>query len=192
MEAQQLLLDAARILQYEAKLTEVTDPFAGSYYIESLTDKIEEDSWKIINTVDAMGGVVAAIENGYIHSEMAKSAYQNQREVDSGERVVVGMNSFLGEDELEVIPPRMVPHPYDPVKRQEAEERQIANLAKIKKERDDQEVEKCLRHLKEAAMDENTNHLPALIEAVKSYATVGEMCNVFREVFGEYRAYGSI
>jgi methylmalonyl-CoA mutase N-terminal domain/subunit len=165
---------------------------AGSYYIESLTDKVEEDTWKIISTIDAMGGVVAAIENGYIQSEMAKSAYQSQWELDTGERIVVGLNAFLGEDELEVIPPRMVPHPYDPIKRQEAEERQIANLAKVKKERDNQQVTSCLRRLKEAAQDENANHLPALIEAVNSYATVGEMCNVFREVFGEYRAYGSI
>jgi methylmalonyl-CoA mutase N-terminal domain/subunit len=192
LEAQQLLLDAARILQYEAKLTEVTDPFAGSYYVESLTDQTEEDTWKIINTIDAMGGAVAAIENGYIQSEMAKSAYQSQRELDTGERIVVGLNAFLGEDELEVIPPRMVPHPYDPVKRAEAEERQLANLAKVKNERDNQQVARCLSRLKEAAQDEGANHLPALIEAVNSYATVGEMCNVFREVFGEHRAYGSI
>lgn len=192
LEAQQLNLDAARILQYEARLTEVTDPFAGSYYIESLTDKIEEEAWKIVDTIDAMGGAVAAIENGYVQSQIAQSALQSQREMETGERVIVGVNAFTGPDELEVIPPRMVPHPYDPAKRAEAEDRQLASLAQVKRERDDQQVAACLKRLREAAQDENANHLPSLIEAVKSYATIGEMCNVFREVFGEHRTYGRI
>ena len=192
MEAQQLNLDAARILQYEAKLTEVVDPFAGSYYIESLTDKIEEDTWKIINAVDAMGGAVAAIENGFIKSELTKNAYRTQRELETGEKIVVGLNAFTGPEELGVIPPRMVPHPYDPMKRDEAEKGQIANLSRVKSQRDNQLVKTCLRRLKEVVQDEDANHLPVLIEAVKSYATVGEICNVFREVFGEHSTYRSI
>jgi methylmalonyl-CoA mutase, N-terminal domain len=192
MEAQQLLLDTARILQYESRLTEVTDPLAGSYYIESLTDEFEEKTWKIINEIDSMGGMVAAVESGYIQSEIARSAYQMQRDIENKERIVVGVNAFTDKEEMEVIPPRMVPHPYDPVKRMAAEQRQLASLAVLKKERDNQQVQKSLVRLKEAALDEKNNHIPVLLEAVKSYATVGEMCNVFREVFGEYKAYGTL
>ena len=190
MEAQQLNLDAARILQYEAKLTEVVDPFAGSYYIESLTDQIETDTWKIIENIEAMGGAVAAIENGHIQSEIARSAYQTQRALETGEKIIVGLNAFTGPEELEVIPPRVVPHPYDPAKRARAEQRQIENLRRLKKERDNDQVCMSLVRLKQVAQDENANHLPVLIEAVKSYATVGEICDVFREVFGEYKTYG--
>ena len=128
----------------------------------------------------------------YIQSEIARSAYQTQREIETKEKIIVGLNAFTGAEELEVIPPRLVPHPYDAAKRMAAEKRQIASLAKLKQERDNQKVKKCLARLKEAARDETNNHIPALIEAVTNCATVGEMCDVFREVFGEYKAYGTL
>lgn len=192
MEGWQLNIDAMRILLHEAKLCEVSDPLAGSYYVESLTDQIEEEAWREMERIDAIGGAVAAIEKGYMQQEIAKSAYRFQREVESREKVIVGVNRFIGEHELEVTTTRLVEHPYDPVKRAEAEQKQIANLAKVKRERDNEKVKACLKRLEEAARDESLNTIPPILEAVKEYATLGEMCRVLRDVFGEYQAYNVV
>ncbi|MFQ5924726.1 MAG: methylmalonyl-CoA mutase [Dehalococcoidia bacterium] len=191
-EGWQLNIDAMRILLHEAELCEVSDPLAGSYYVESLTDQIEEEAWREMERIEAIGGAVAAIEKGYMQQEIAKSAYRFQREVESRERVIVGVNRFLGEHELEVATTRLVEHPYDPVRRAEAEEKQIANLARVKRERDNEKVKACLKRLEEAARDESLNTIPPILEAVKTYATLGEMCRVLRDVFGEYQAYNAV
>ncbi len=191
-EAQQLSEDAGRIVNCEAGLCDVLDPFAGSYFMESLTDEIEEEAWGIIKKIDEMGGAVAAIENGYMQREVAKSAYDFQRQVETGERTIVGVNAFLGENELEVTTTRLVPHPYDAKKREAAEQRQLANLAKVKRERDNAAVKASLKRLKEAAQDESVNLIPLLMDCAKLYATEGEMVNTLKEVFGEYQAYGAV
>ena len=169
-------------------MCDVQDPLAGSYYIESLTDEIEEGVEEIIAKVDTMGGATAAIECGYIQQEIAQSAYRYQREVESEERVIVGVNAFVGKQELEVTTNRLVPHPYDAERRAKAEERQIKNLREVKGKRDNQAVKRALAHLKEAAEDEEVNLISPILEAVKSYASIGEVCGVLREVFGEYRS----
>lgn len=192
IEAQQLSEDASRIIQYEAKLTEVTDPLAGSYYIEALTDKMEQAGWDIINKIDEMGGSVAAIENGYIPKAVAQSAYEHQKKLESREEIIVGVNAFTDEAQLAVMPARVVPHPYDPEHRARAEEMQIQKLNKVRKERDNKLVKKTLAQLREVARDEKANLMPAIIDAVRAYASMGEICGVFREVFGEYSGYGSI
>jgi methylmalonyl-CoA mutase N-terminal domain/subunit len=187
-EAQQLSLDAARIMRYEARLGEVLDPLAGSYYVESLTDQVEEESWEIMKKIDEMGGAVEAVRSGWMEREITKSAYAFQREVESGKRVIVGVNRFTGEHELDMTPhiPRLVPYPYDPAKRARAEEVQIAKLAKIRKERDNDRVKYALKDLQEAAKNEKENLIPHLITTVKTYATIGEITNALREVFGDY------
>jgi len=187
LEAHQLNRDAMRIILFEAKLDEVQDPLAGSYYVEALTDEIESEAWEILEKIDAMGGAVAAIEEGYMQREITKSALKYQREIESGERTLVGVNKFSGENELEVSTNRMLLHPYDPARREKAEQTQIANLTKIKKERDNAQVQATLKRLREAARDESVNLLPPILEAVKAYASVGEICHVLREVFGEYQ-----
>ncbi|MBI2846776.1 MAG: methylmalonyl-CoA mutase [Chloroflexi bacterium] len=189
LEGWQLNIDAARIIRYEARLCDVVDPLAGSYYIEALTDEIENKAWEIIDKIDAMGGAVAAIESGYIQREIARSAYQHQREVEKGERVIVGVNRFVGENELDVTTTRLVPHPYDPVKRDMAEERQLANLKLVKVRRNGKAVLKTLKELREAARKEDVNLIPYIFEAVKEYATIGEICNELRGVFGEYEPF---
>ena len=189
-EALQLNEDARRIIQYEAQLCDVLDPLAGSYYVESLTDEIEQEAVAIIDQVDAMGGAVAAIESGFIQQEISRSAYEYQRQVENGERIIVGLNAFTDEHELEVLTNRIVPYPYDAEKRAQAEERQIANLAEVKRNRDNKEVAVTLRRLEEAAKDEKQNLIPLMLEAVKAYATVGEICAVLRGVFGEYQFSG--
>jgi len=192
LEAQQLSEDAMRILICEAGICDVLDPFAGSYFMESLTDQIEEEAWGIIHKVDEMGGAVAAIEKGYYQREIARSAYEFQHQLETGGRIVVGVNAFLGENELEVTTSRLVAHPYDPKKREVAEQRQLENLTEVKKERDNEAVEASLERLKEAARDESVNLIPPLMECVRLYATEGEMCGTLKDVFGEYRAYGAV
>ena len=188
-EAHQLSLDAGRIMQFEAKLGEVLDPLAGSYYVESLTDEAETGIWEIINKIDAMGGAVAAIESGYMQREIARSAHQFQKEIETGKRVIVGVNRFTGENELEVTTSRLLDHLYDPVKRAEAEEKQLKSLAQGKRERDNAQVQATTKRLKEEVRDENADLVPPILEAVKAYASVGEICGVLREVFGEAQAF---
>lgn len=187
MEAIQLEQDAARIIMFEARLCDVADPLAGSYYVEYLTDELEKAGWEIINKIDEMGGMVAAIESGWLDREIAKSAYEHQRAIETGEKIVVGVNKFIGEGELEITINRVVPDPYDPEKRARAEEEQIANLTKVKRERDNHAVQVALKRLKEAARDESVNIIPPLVETVKTYASIGEICSTLKEVFGTYQ-----
>jgi methylmalonyl-CoA mutase N-terminal domain/subunit len=187
LEAIQLSEDAARILQHEAKLVEVTDPLAGSYYVESLTNQIESAAWTEFEKIQKMGGAVAAIESGYMQREVAKSAYDRQKKLEEGKELIVGVNCFLGESELEVSTTRLVAHPYDPQRRDEAERVQITHLKETKEKRDHKAVGLLLKELKVAAQKEEVNLIPHLLECVKAYATLQEMCDVLREVFGEYR-----
>jgi methylmalonyl-CoA mutase N-terminal domain/subunit len=186
LEALQLADDSARIIMHEARLCDVIDPLAGSYYVESLTDEIEEKAWAIINKINEIGGMVCAIEAGWVQRQIAASSYQYQKEIETGKRIIVGVNEFVGPDEIEVLTTRAVPDLYDPVKRASAEERQMDNLAQVKRERDNQAAKAALARLKEAAMDETVNIIPPLMEAVKTYATVGEICATLKEVFGSY------
>jgi methylmalonyl-CoA mutase N-terminal domain/subunit len=186
LEAIQLAEDAQKILQHEARICDVIDPFAGSYFMESLTDQIEQAGWTEFEKIQTMGGVVAAIESGYMQQEVAKSAYERQKRIESGEDLVVGVNCFTGEHELEVTTTRLVPHPYDPEKVELAESKQIANLREVKRTRGNHAVTKVLKDLEAAAKKETENLLPGLIECVKAYATIQEMCDVLRGVFGKY------
>lgn len=189
LEAIQLAEDAMRILQHEAKVCDVVDPFAGSYFMESLTDEIEAAGWAEFDKIQSMGGTIAAIESGYMQRKIADSAYERQQRIENGEDLVVGVNCFIGEHELNVGTKRLVPHPYDPEKREKAEERQIATLSELKRTRDNRTVARLLRELKMAAQREEDNLIPQLIECVKAYATIQEMCDVLREVFGVYKAF---
>ncbi len=187
LEAIQLSEDASRILQHEGRLAEVMDPLAGSYYVESLTDGIEEAASAEFEKIQKMGGAVAAIENGYMQRELARSAYERQKRIEEGKELVVGVNCFTGEGELEVGTTRLVPHPYDPERRENAERRQIEVLREVKRNRDNQKVGQGLKNLKQAARKGETNLIPHFIECAKAYATIQEICDVLREVFGEYR-----
>jgi len=179
--------DAARILQHEARIVDVMDPLAGSYYVESLTDEIEGAAWAEFEKIQSMGGAVAAIESGYMQRETAKSAYERQKRLEEGRDLIVGVNCFLGEHELEVTTTRLVAHPYDPDRRDEAEKHQIENLYAVKKQRENGEVKRRLKEMEAAAHKEEENLIPYFLGCVKAYVTVQEMCDVLRGVFGEYR-----
>jgi len=188
LEARQLNYDAERIIRYEAKLLDVMDPWAGSYFMEALTDEVEAKAWKIIHEIDKMGGAVAAVEAGYQYRVCARGAYERHRKIFNGERIMVGVNRFVGPHELDV--PINRHHPYDAMRRENAEERQIANLKELKRNRNNKNIEVNLKRLEEAARDETANLMPLLIEAVEEYATLGEICSSLIKVFGTYRGPG--
>ena len=184
-EAVQLQLDATRIMIYETKVADVCDPWAGSYFMESLTDATEEEALAELEKIEKMGGAVAAIENGFMHRAVAKSAYERQKQIESKQEFVVGVNSFTGPNEIEVMINRVVEDTYDPELLRMAEERQKANLAQLKRERNDQAVKESLQTLKMSAQDEKENLMPSICACVEALATLQEICDVLREVFGE-------
>ena len=185
MEAVQLQQDASRIMIYEAKVTDVCDPWAGSYFMESLTDKIEEDTLAELEKIGNMGGAVAAIENGYMQRAVAKSAYERQKQIEKQEEMIVGVNCFVDEHEIDVSINLTVEATYDPKLMKTAEERQKANLARLKRERHSKAVLTSLKNLKDQAEDNDKNLMPAICKCVESDATIQEICDVLREVFGE-------
>jgi methylmalonyl-CoA mutase N-terminal domain/subunit len=187
-EASQLMTDAGRILMLEAKLGDVEDPFAGSYCMESMTDEIEAEAWDELNKIEQMGGAVAAIESGYMAKQVSRSAYERQKAIANGDELIVGVNCFIGENELEVETTRLVPHPYDPARRDRAEEKQIKDLKKLKKSRDNKEVKRLLSELENQSKDDKQNLFPIMIDCAKAYVTIQEACNVLRGVFGEYES----
>jgi len=175
-----IALRTQQILADETGVTNTIDPLAGSYFVESLTRLMEEKAWEYINKIDEMGGMLAAIDKGFPQMEIADAAYHYQRQIDNGEKVVVGVNKYVVEEKA---PPEIL-------RIDEAvEEKQIARLQKVKKERDNRKVAQILKNLR-AASRTDKNLMPYVIEAVKEYATEQEICDVWRDVFGEYRDPG--
>lgn len=185
LEAVQLQMDAARILIYEAKVADVNDPWAGSYFMESLTDKIEEEAMAELERIDKMGGTIVAIESGYMSQSIAKSAYEKQKKIESNDEFLVGVNCFLGKNEIAVSVNTNVESTYDPELMRTAEERQQKFLKEVKSHRNHQDVTQALAKLKQCAKDESVNMMPAIIDCVRNYATIQEVCDVLRNVFGE-------
>ena len=184
LEAQQLSQDATRILIYESKVGEVLDPWAGSYFMESLTDEIEEGARAEFDKIEAMGGAVSAIESGYMQKAIAQSGYQKQKKIENQEEFVVGVNCFNGPNELEVGTTRSVEEVYSADLLASAEGRKIEGLKRLKRERNNVAVKESLNVLKQNARDESKNLMPDIMACVKSYATLQEMCDVLRDVFG--------
>jgi len=176
-EAVQLSLRTQQIIAHEGGLADTVDPLGGSYYIEWLTGHIEGGIQQYIAEIDKMGGALGAIKRGYIQQEIMRSAYNYQREVDSGEQVVVGVNKFVTEEE-----PELKLFEID----EAVERKQIERLRKLKSQRDNEKVGQVLNRVRQVAQSDD-NLMPALIEAVKAYATVGEISDALRDVFGEYR-----
>lgn len=186
-EAVQLQLDATRILIYEAKVADVADPWAGSYFMESLTDEIEAGAMAEIQKIEDMGGAVAAIESGYMQRAVAKSAYERQKSTERHDTFVVGVNCFTDTREIDVKVNRAVEATYDPELMKTAETRQKATLAEVKRRRDSRTVLSLLATLRTHAKDTTVNLMPDICECVKNDASLQEICDVLRNVFGEYR-----
>jgi methylmalonyl-CoA mutase N-terminal domain/subunit len=178
-EAARLALRTQQILAHESGVTETPDPLAGSYYVEHLTDEVEAAAWAYLDEIEAMGGTLAAIEHGFQQRQIQESAYRTQQAVERGDLVVVGVNRFVDEEGSAAHP---VLQRIDP----DAEGRQVAGLQRVRAERDRAAWEAALRRLDDAARGE-TNLLPPLIEAVRAYATVGEISDRLRAAWGEHR-----
>ncbi len=188
LEAQQLVYDGTRILIYEAKLGEALDPWAGSYFMETLTDEIETEAQAEFDKIQEMGGAVGAIENGYMQKAVAKSSYEKQKRIENQEEFVVGVNCFTGPHEIDVKVNRSVEEVYPEELMATAEQRQKESLLHLKRERNNKLVAQNLRKLKQNAADESINLMPDIMACVKSYATLQEICDVLRDVFGEAKA----
>lgn len=178
-----IALRTQQIVAYESGLADVVDPLGGSYYVEALTNKIEQEAWDYIKKIDDIGGAVAAIEKGYIQKEIQDSAYKWQMEVEKGDRIIVGVNKFQIEEK-----------PVEGLLRVDASvgELQKKKLADLRAKRDGNAVTAALEALKKACQDEHSNLMPFILDAVRTYATLGEICGVMREVFGEYEPHSTL
>ncbi|MCK9225457.1 MAG: methylmalonyl-CoA mutase family protein [Candidatus Muirbacterium halophilum] len=176
-ESVRIALRTQQIIAEETGVTDSIDPLGGSYYIEKLTDDIEKKAFDYINRIDEMGGAPQAIENGYIQNEIQKSAYDYQKSVETNDTVVVGVNKHKVEEQA---PKNLLRVDMS------VQVRQIAKLNKIKESRDNNKVQECLKKLESSAKDPNINLFPIVIESVKAYCTLGEICNTLRGIFGEY------
>ena len=177
--AQRIALRTQQIIAYESGAADTVDPMAGSFYVEALTDELERRATQELEAIEATGGAVEAIERGYMQRAIQEDAYAHQREVEAGTRVVVGVNRFQDEGKPQPL------HLYrtDP----EVENGQVRSLGLLRRERDNRAASSALHRLRDAALGEE-NLMPPILDAVKAYATVGEICGVFREVFGEYKS----
>ena len=175
--AVQIALRTQQVIAYESGSGDTVDPLAGSYFVESLTDSIEADALKLIERIDSLGGAVTGIENGFQQREIQEAAYRLQMDMEKGRRVIVGVNRFQTEE-----PPVEGLMRVDP----RVGERQCAKIAKVRRERDAAQVRQVLGRIEQAARG-TENMMPLFVEAVEAYATIGEICDVLRGVFGEQR-----
>ena len=182
-ESVTIALRTQQIVAYESGLADVVDPLGGSYYVEAMTNAIEAEAKEYIRKIDEMGGAVEAIDKGYIQKEIQDSAYAWQMAVESGEKTIVGVNKFTMEE-----PPVEGLLKVD----SSAGEFQKNKLAKVKAERDNAKVQEELKKLEVAAADEDTNLMPVILDCVRAYCSLGEICGVLRKVFGEYKPHNTL
>ena len=156
----------------------MVDPLAGSYFVEDLTDWMETKCFEYFEKIEKEGGIYKGIESGFFQRELARSAYDYAQKLETGEEIIVGVNRFQNKDEQLEIPILKIG--------KDAEQKQVQSLAKVKAERDQSKVDSCLERLKQAA-EADRNVMPELIDCSRAYATVGEMVEVLRVVYGEYR-----
>ena len=176
-EAAGIALRTQQIVAYESGAADTADPLAGSYFVESLTNEMEAEALKLIEKIDAMGGSVNAIEQGFMQNEIAKSAYEYQRKIESGEKIIVGVNKFQVKEPVP-IPGFKID---DSIRDQQTEK-----LKAIREKRDKKKVQSCLETLKSKATS-GENIMPTVIEAVENYCTLGEIADTLRNVYGEYK-----
>jgi len=176
-KAVRIALRTQQIIAEESGVTNTVDPLGGSYYVEWLTEKMEEETYKYFDRVAALGGVIPAIEKGFFQREIAESAYRYQKEIDEKQRVIVGVNRYQLDEEPSIPILKMD---------EKGEERQIRRLKNLRKDRDNTKVQRHLQRLRKAAEGDD-NLMPFILDCVHSYATLGETCQVLRDVFGEYK-----
>ncbi len=176
-EAARIALRTQQVVAFESGVVDTVDPLAGSYFIENLTDEVEQKAWELISKIDAMGGSVSAIEQGFIQDEIARSAYEYQRGIESGEKIIVGVNKFTVKEVNNT-----------PIFRIDDSIRivQSKRLTELRNIRNSEKANSCLEQISSAAKD-GTNLMPHVISAVENFCTLGEIADELRNVFGEYR-----
>ena len=177
-QAAMLALRTQQVIADESGVANVVDPLAGSYFVETLTDQMEAEAMKYIDKIDALGGIVKAVEEGYPQREISRSAYQFQRQIDDGERFIIGLNKNVDEDRGEQIPTLKIDA--------EPERMQCERIAALRDRRDAAAVETAIAAVRAAVRDETKNVMPPIIAAVKAYVTLGEICDVFRNELGQH------
>ncbi|UCF50113.1 MAG: methylmalonyl-CoA mutase, partial [Thermoplasmatales archaeon] len=177
-KAVKIALRTQQIIAYESGVTNTIDPMAGSYFIESLTNRIEDEAMKYIRKIDAMGGILNAIEKGFVQREIADSAYRYQKAVDNSEKIVIGINKFRDSEKAKIDTLKVNP---------EVEEKQKTRLKSLKKERDNLKVKKAIDEIRRVSASKE-NLMPVILDAVKAYVTLGEICTCLKDVFGEYKS----
>ncbi len=177
-KAATIALRTQQVIAEESGVASTLDPLAGSFFVEALTDRMEAEANAYFRRIEALGGVIPALEAGFIQREIAEAAFRYQQEIDQGERIIVGVNDYVADEPLAIPILEMDPRGY---------ERQIARLHQVRSERDNGAAEAALRRLTDAARDGVTNLMVPILEAVNAYATLGEITGVFRRVFGEYQ-----
>ncbi len=173
--AARIALRTQQILAYESGVANTIDPMGGSYFLETLTDEIEDEAYRYFDRIRELGGVIAAIRKGFIQQEIANSAYRYQREIEDKQRIIVGVNDFVVDEQPEVEPLRVS---------QASLKAQLERLKRIRKSRDPKKHERALDRLRKACEHEDENTMPHILDAVRARATLSEICNVMREVFG--------
>jgi len=176
-ESALLALRTQQVIAYESGAAETADPLAGSYFVESLTRELERRAAEYIARIDELGGAVAAIERGYMQREIHEAAYRYQREIETRQRIIVGVNKFVGGEEQHADILRVNP---------ELEEKQRLALAKVREQRDCAAVKAALAEVERSAR-EGTNLMPPILQAARAHATLGEISDAMRRVFGEHR-----
>lgn len=177
--AVQIALRTQQIIAYESGVADTVDPLAGSYYLESLTDRIEEEALRYVTEIDGYGGALAAVESGYQQRQIQENSYRMQREVESGRRIIVGVNEFTVEE-----PQRDAIFKVDP----QVEARQLGRLQRVRERRDDARVKHVLARLEDATVD-GANTMDHFLECVEAYVTVGEISHTLRKVWGEQKEH---
>ena len=181
-ESALLALRTQQIIAHESGVTAAPDPLGGSYYVESLTNQLEQHARDYLNKIDNMGGMLKAVESGYVYKEIYHAAYEHQKAVERKEKIIVGVNEHVSNTRVKVQMQKIDP---------KLEPRRRRDLARLRKKRNGAKVEKCLATLEKAARG-TENLMPIIVDCVRHYVTVGEICKVLRRTFGEYRASHSI
>ncbi|WP_188206093.1 acyl-CoA mutase large subunit family protein [Alkalibacillus aidingensis] len=176
-ESARIALRTQQIIAHESGVADTVDPLAGSYYVEQLTDQIEEEVLTYLERIEEMGGAVQAVEEGYMQREIHQTAYETQKKIESKEEIIVGLNEFQVEEEV-----------HEDILRvdEQLEQEQVSQVQQVRQKRDQELVNQKLEKLRAAARDQKENLMPHILEGVKAYATVGEICHVLRDEFGEY------
>ena len=177
-QAVQIALRTQQIIAHESGVTNTVDPLGGSYFLEALTNRLEEEAYDYFNRIDRLGGVLPAVERGFQQREIADAAARYQREIDRKDRIIVGVNEHVVEEDLKVPLLRV---------NESGERRHIERLTRVRRERDGARVGACLAAVRDSALRPRENLMPKLLDAVNAYATLGEIMAVLRRVWGEYR-----